>query len=521
MAFTVTVGGNDITANVLISTVRIHQAARNTVGTCSFECLDDGAALTVATKDAVVIDDGGTTYFKGEVAGEPQRIEIAPNKLRWMVDCQDYNQLLKETVVEDDIYASGVSDKNAIINLAGTGLFPKYRADIDSNTYVVEVDSTTEELEFVAITLAAAMQKICNLTGARWYVDYDKKLHYFDPDNASTNADGLSDNPDDVNTFRYWNMTRREDVGIINRVYIQGRGVADWVIDAASVSTYGDRELAIKDESIVTAQGITDRGTAILDYNKQAAETYTMKTLRGGFSVGELVELTSSVYSLAAEAKMIIAIETTFLTGSQPVYEITAGDELDDMITRQQQQDETLGDTWQSGNVITLYAIARKTLTYYEPTSTGFDTATADAAAGDVVWLPAKTIGGNHTLKEDVRYIGLSRWGSILTGAITMEPSTTLEVCSITRTADNADDLKGIIGPASGEARLRDVQITCVQAGAGDAYGVAVESGGSVESWGCYIQGDSTGGAGYAGYTTSGNFYVHGGRCGGSTDEFN
>lgn len=173
------------------------------------------------------------------------------------------------------------------------------------------------------------------------------------------------------------------------------------------------------------------------------------------------------------------------------------------------------------GDTVLLFDSGGNPLAEFAATSAGLDAASAAAAAGDVVWMPAVTIIDDHVFTAGVHYIGVSRWASILTGEITLGNATTLEICSITRTANDANDLKGIIAPAAGIARIRDCSISCTQAGAGDAYAVAVESGGSVEGWGSYLNGDSAGGNGYAGFVTAGNLYLYGGRCVGSTDEFN
>lgn len=519
MALVITVGGNDITSKVRIESLTIHQAARDMAATCSFQVVDSGASVSITVKDAITIVDGATTYFKGEIAGTPERREIAPNKLVWSVDAQDYNQLLKETIVDAKSYASGQSDANTII----PDLFSTYRSDINSADYVTEVDASMEVLEFEAQTLAQAMRDICDMTGARFWVDFDKKLHY--GQSPATSADGLSDAPDNVNTWKYWDLTRHYDIGIVNRVYVKGLGIAGWVEDATSISSYGEREVAVRDRTVTTSQGITDRGTGILNANKNPTTTYTLTTAHSGWSVGEKIELTSSVYSLAAVAMLVVEMTTTFLTGSKPLFDITLGDEFDDAVTRWQQQQDTEDSTWAQGHLILLYDAAKDTLSEYPATSAGLDDASGDASADDVIWIPTKTIDDNHTLTAEVHYVGLSRWATKLTGQITLANGTTLETMSIIRTANDASDLKGVVSPPSGtpSAKLRDCTITCTQSGAGGAYAVNFEGNTDVEVWNCYLDGSSTGGNGYACNMQSGtgNAYIYGGRCVGSTDAFN
>ncbi len=176
------------------------------------------------------------------------------------------------------------------------------------------------------------------------------------------------------------------------------------------------------------------------------------------------------------------------------------------------------------GDTVLLFDSGGNPLAEFVATSAGLDAASAAAAANDVVWIPAMTIPDNHALTAGVRYIGVSRWASILTGEITMGNVTTLETCSIIRAANDANDLKGVIGPAAGEAAVSNCKITCTQAGAGDAYAVSVEDAGDLDVWVSYLNGDSTGGAGYGGHHglgAAGDLYVHACRIIGSTNEFN
>lgn len=177
-----------------------------------------------------------------------------------------------------------------------------------------------------------------------------------------------------------------------------------------------------------------------------------------------------------------------------------------------------------SGNKILLYSGGGAVVAEYTATSAGLDLASAAAAAGDVVWMPARSISGDHSLTAGVRYIGVSRWASVLTGQITLGVNTTLEICSVTRTANSASVLTGVIGPSSGTARVRDCDVTCVQSGGGNAFAVSVEDSGDVEVWGSYLYGSSGSGAGYGGYHKigeSGDLYAYMCRVVGSTGAFN
>ena len=158
----------------------------------------------------------------------------------------------------------------------------------------------------------------------------------------------------------------------------------------------------------------------------------------------------------------------------------------------------------------------------YPATSDGLDSASVAATAGDVVWLPAGTIAGDHTLAASIHYIGQSQWACILTGEITTGVDTTLEVCSVTRTANDGNDLKGIVaGAASGTVKVRAVSVTCTQSGAGDAFAISAEGTGDIEVRVSDVYGNSVGGAGYGAWRGigAGNVYLYATRTRGSTAE--
>lgn len=176
-----------------------------------------------------------------------------------------------------------------------------------------------------------------------------------------------------------------------------------------------------------------------------------------------------------------------------------------------------------AGNKITLHKGNGDPAIEYDADATGFDEASSAGSSGDTVWLPSMTIDGDHALTEGVHYIGVSRWGSILTGQITLADGATLERLTIERTADDYDVLKCVVNQASGTSKISECDIKGTQSGGSDVYAVSIENSGGVEIWNCYLYGYSSAGSGYAVHRTfgAGAAYLFGGRAYGSTDEFN
>ncbi len=71
-----------------------------------------------------------------------------------------------------------------------------------------------------------------------------------------------------------------------------------------------------------------------------------------------------------------------------------------------------------AGNVLLLFDRDGAVLREYTATDAGLTEALAAAATGDVVWLPAGTITGNHTIPANIEVAGLG-YNSVLSGVIT------------------------------------------------------------------------------------------------------
>lgn len=144
--------------------------------------------------------------------------------------------------------------------------------------------------------------------------------------------------------------------------------------------------------------------------------------------------------------------------------------------------------------------------------------ALAAASGGDTIWLPPGTYSGDVTIPAGVTLVGMSREDCILTGQVTLGDGSVLENLSVIRTANDANQLEGVMAPTSGTAKIYRCNISVSQSGSGNAYAVSVESAGSLEVWGCYLYGSSASGIGYGGSRTGGgSLYIYGGRCIGSS----
>jgi hypothetical protein len=322
MAITITIAGSDRTAYVPLlgdsqyglPGLRIEQDAASYVSRCSFGIRDDSGALTITTKQVVTIADGGTTLFGGEIASV-RRFQVGPARCM-VIQVQDYNVLLEETAIPGVDYALGTADSAMIADL-----FSSYRSDIDASTYVSTIDASMETMTFKN-TLRQCLSQICTRTGGRFYVDFDKKLHYF---SAESNASSwnLSTSPNFSTTYPFGDYDKTEDASeLVDHVYVVGQGVEGWVGS-------GDREAIVFDNRITTNQGVTDRGTQIIARHGSAKAIYKLIQWKDGLRAGMSIEVTNSVWGMSATSLVIrkLTMDCLSAEGTLRAYKLELGDD--------------------------------------------------------------------------------------------------------------------------------------------------------------------------------------------------
>lgn len=321
MALVITVGGANITAYVYVETLAIEETADEMVATCRFEAHDHSETIAIEPKDAITIVDGATTLFAGEVAdiAEDQR---GLTRI-WRVTCQDNHILLDETAVASASVVAESSDSDVL-----AALFAAYRVDVDATTYVSTVDSSLEAVTWTAMTLREILDDLCSRTGARYYIDHDKALHYFTTE-ANAAAWNLSTSPDGSTTKGYGGFRRVSNAArLANKVLVYGKDVSGWVSDAASIAAYGERHAVSRDQRITTAQGVTDRGDALLDRYDLPRVTYELWTEADGLRAGMSIELTNEVWGITAQTLYIRSIKMSIVGkgGDTRRYQLALGD---------------------------------------------------------------------------------------------------------------------------------------------------------------------------------------------------
>jgi len=253
--------------------------ARFCIGGTGLDSIDSGSEIRIRI-EADGIPEYQTVF--GGVAAIVEDLYTAGLERYSLFECQDYNILLEQTLVLWYTIDDGDTDSTEI----GT-IFSTYRDDIGTDSFVETVDGDMEVMAITS-TLREAMELICDRTGAQFYVDFDKELHYWSGQGFAAAGYQISDEPDMSTTFPCGNLRRITDTTqLIDKVYIIGDGVAAWVGD-------GEYEAIVWDNTIRDNAGITERGNAIISERSSAAVYYTCVVWEDGLAAGEYCNVTNT-----------------------------------------------------------------------------------------------------------------------------------------------------------------------------------------------------------------------------------
>ena len=208
------VNGIDVISSWLHEKSRIDSIITKRIDTAYLEIEDTTGAIDIQEKHEVILSNKADTerYFAGYIAS--LEIAIIGITKTYRCQCQDYTILL-DSAIANEVYTSSTCAE--IINSAFTAYLP----EIDSATYV-ETGETVDRLVCNRWTLRELVNYLANLCGFDWYVDYNKKLHFFAKE-TNVAPFGLSDSPDNSATYPFLMRSYTKDATrIINLVLVRG-----------------------------------------------------------------------------------------------------------------------------------------------------------------------------------------------------------------------------------------------------------------------------------------------------------
>lgn len=206
----------DVTAYLDLDSFSIISALTHQIDTSEF-ALENAGAVSPSDWDEVAIYDGALTastrIFGGYIT-DIQESEGEGAGRDFDTGCGDYGAYLDHVIIkaeyEDQTDAEIIAD-----------LFETYAQQYDSSTHI-ETIKTHDKIRFNRISLREIMDTLAELAQGDWYVDYERRVHFFVSEIESAPF-ALSDDPDLAATFPYEKMKIKTDgAGVINRVEVVG-----------------------------------------------------------------------------------------------------------------------------------------------------------------------------------------------------------------------------------------------------------------------------------------------------------
>jgi len=209
----VTINSVDVSAYVRMETILITSTKGKQITTCEFTMDNPSGVTMVEMLDVQVTNAAGSVkYFAGLLATYDVTIEGITKV--YTCQCQDYSLLLSTAywgqnyLAKTDAYIIADAFTNALPEISTTGI----------------TESTASLATFTMnhISLKKMMETLAELKGMEWYVDYDKLLHYYAPEENYA-AYSLSTSPDNVTSFPFYDFLYSKDgTNLANRVTVYG-----------------------------------------------------------------------------------------------------------------------------------------------------------------------------------------------------------------------------------------------------------------------------------------------------------
>jgi hypothetical protein len=212
MTITLTIGGVDRTKQVLWDTLRVESVLTRQIDTCEFTMMRS-ASLTykpVAGREVIITADG-TRIFGGVITSVEAR-PTAYSNIEYAIKCSDYARIMDAHLVAETYENMTV---NAIIaDLVATWFPAGVFTTVNVNAPVV-----VKYVQFNYLPGTEVMNRLAELTGYDWYVDYNKDIHFFLPA-ASTAPVTVQD---DNGTYDYNSLVIRDDnTQLRNTIIVRG-----------------------------------------------------------------------------------------------------------------------------------------------------------------------------------------------------------------------------------------------------------------------------------------------------------
>ena|GEM_PF-4623869 len=211
-AFAVTIGGTSPVQEIGISpdSLNVHQVLKQR-STCEFRVPDTEASILIEEgREVLVYDDLGARIFAGTIDEVGLQVQPGAGRIErfFEVRCIDFNQLADKRsvgeytwtdtaigqIVRDIVSQSMDGDGVNIDGVQDGPIIPLFQT-----LYGTCAEAFTELCKVAAALISSPASGLDGLEW-QWFIDYDRKLHFFAPGSVTPIVEMVGDDPDDLFT---------------------------------------------------------------------------------------------------------------------------------------------------------------------------------------------------------------------------------------------------------------------------------------------------------------------------------
>lgn len=204
MNVSITIDSTDRTSSVLVDSLRITDRINQQVNEASFTTVEYRPNIG----DELTITDGSDTLFAGVIVRIKQHIRGI--KIEYEITCKDFTHYLDKMLVNERY-------ENTTVEAIIEDIIDNYTTGFTYNN--VSNSQEVDTIAFNRIPASEAIERLAEITGYSWYVDYDKDIHFVakNTEEAPFNLTTSGDN-------HVWDSLRvTEDLSQLrNRIYVIG-----------------------------------------------------------------------------------------------------------------------------------------------------------------------------------------------------------------------------------------------------------------------------------------------------------
>lgn len=210
----VTIDGNEVKTEILDGRIVYRDLLGALADSWNFTLIDP--AVTPNDWDEVIVYDGATKLLGGYIVEiVKRRIDRNNSKsIMYRIHCGSYAARLERTRIKEEF--ANKTDAYIIDDV-----LTEHASWLDGTTHVNEVKTYVNK-RFNRVSVYQAIDNLAEEAGANWYVDEDKKLHFFLSEEGLAPFD-ISDSPDYSTTYSASNIEIITDgSGVCNKVEVVG-----------------------------------------------------------------------------------------------------------------------------------------------------------------------------------------------------------------------------------------------------------------------------------------------------------